>query len=137
MAAPRIPKVGIKLKAAINVTESPISEAYRLYFGLPVPEKKFAKMVCAEKKTIPGEISKMMGRISANSSENNSSKKVVGSRQITNKAVNVSKIESFMKRKVSCEARFLFSVLLKAENATKPMLCPTMFTPSVTCVPEA
>ena len=75
--------------------------------------------------------------MSLNSPENSHSKKLVGSKQITNNAVKVNRTASFMKRMVSSEARCCFSVLLKAENSTKPMLCPTMFTPSVTCVPEA
>ena len=39
MAAPNIPKVEIKINADISVTLSPISDANRLYFGLPMPEK--------------------------------------------------------------------------------------------------
>ena len=91
-----------------------------------------AKTVCAEKKTIPGAINRMTVWMSLNSPEKSHSKKLAGNRQITNKAVKVSKTATFMKRKVSCEARSSFSVLLNEENATKPMLCPTMFTPSVT-----
>ena len=72
-----------------------------------------------------------------NSVENSHSKKLVGSRQMINKAVKVNKIASFMKRKVSKVARCAFLVLLKAENSTKPMLWLTIPTPSVTCVPEA
>ena len=73
MAAPLIPKVGIKVNAATIVTLSPISEAKRLNLGWPVPEKKLAKTVWAEKNTMPGDISRITGRMPANSPENNHS----------------------------------------------------------------